>query len=234
MHSLYHSQLSLRYPRLFCIYVIGSLAVLRPDLATRLDTRLRIALACSMLLSELLLLDNRQPRLTHDLVPIACELPIELVARIVNSKRISKLIAEQVSRLGELQVRSKIVVRYDLKNKLCSLYAPPVALWMLIKIDGVYRLELKKASELVGSHIVGDYQLCSVRDEARIRNADVRDALQGRLRGIDAMDEVTLCCHIVLFARELCRTSLQIASNELATRATALGHEVLEKLEREN
>lgn len=223
LHHLYHSQMSLRNPYRLCIYIIGSLAVIRPDLAVQLNksrektgvSHLFALYLCSVLLSELVSLDSHEPKLPAPIEPHTTVLPVEILARIFNSTLISKSIAEHVTkqriyqemRPGEIWCRARserVMFSIDMTTMISiySIAGKSGQSWVLTGGENTGKLEQMKTSEVPGLHGAVPV-LHSPRDTARLRHISVYDAFSHALELIDTEDVRQVCAWIVLLFDEL-------------------------------
>lgn len=97
---LYERRYNRVHPEWLALYLLGSLAVMQPDVLTEhvAHEDRDILLLCMRLLILLLDKDSKQPRLLGELVPLSEgeSLPTEIIARITNSRRLSTSITTSV------------------------------------------------------------------------------------------------------------------------------------------
>ncbi|CAH6420483.1 Hypothetical protein POVR2_LOCUS172, partial [uncultured virus] len=216
-------KMSVKQPHILDSYLIGCLYIVQPQLAAYLsrdiaiDPRQRPITVTSLLIAEYQARDAREPRLLAELVAHDTQLPIELLARICNSKRISKAIAAQVTlqrksrslRLGELEARAiHPVVHYDSEGEsIKSWYIATHSAWWTLKISGskcnLWSYECHKKLSLPGIPMLYSY-----RDYGRIEHTNDLDTLQSMLLswGLNDLENVeyeSISCWLMLFVSEV-------------------------------
>ena len=235
-HHLYHSELSIEHPEWLATYLTSSLAILQPQFAREIydkmssrHMRTLSLLACSSLLAELVLLESTQPKLLHDIVQHTTLLPIDILAKICNSKRISKDIAAAVTkqraclpmRLGENHYRARESPVYKITT--------PTGLDFLQRtiteesIDRHWLLNFNTNSIYIGSqsHSVSSSNkktdiFTSYRDRARVCGFSELAMLQAMQRTKVTKDNLVQVCTWILFlASDLKWPSQQIEHSSL-------------------
>ncbi|CAH6420487.1 Hypothetical protein POVR2_LOCUS173 [uncultured virus] len=226
LHHICKLKLSAKYPDMLRIYLIGNLSLVQLELAARiyepkmLSSPVQdILISSYALLSELAMREGKQPRMLGELVPHETNLPVELLAKIFQSKRINKQIAEQVTmqrqsrslRVGEVAARAIYPsVKYSNQFRYWVASSPKHS-WLLqvVEVDDEEdEYSLTYENKAIGSS--GEIVLYSYRDYARLQNASdqlgVLDKLLAHCK-LDKPEEVTdlelFCPWIVLLASEI-------------------------------
>lgn len=226
LHHLYHLEISMNYPQYLALYLVGSLAILNPECATSMYKKIRkqsaaiVLAACSILLAELALLETKQPILScSEITAHTTVLPIEILARIFNSKRISKQIAEQVTlqrrgrelRIFELQCRAihPIISKNDLtettrENRWQSVMNECNKVWLMEQRgdDFIVSSRAMGLADVMLSMTKSKQVLYSYQDYARMRNLPLKQVLSSMLREVDTKNEDMLCAWILMLCIE--------------------------------
>lgn len=223
MHHLYHLPASIRHPQWFITYIVGSLMMVNVEQGKRLremrmkqdNNPLFPSHVCSILLSELILLDSGEPKLQAPIEPHTTVLPVELLARIFNSTLISKSITEHVTkqriyrelRPGEVACRAQLEqVMYSVDQasevSTFSIAGKSGQSWTLTAGQDHIKLEQMKTSEVPGLW-ASIPVLCSPRDRARLRNISLYDAFSRCMEEIDMENPKQVYPWIVLLMDEL-------------------------------
>lgn len=110
LRHLYNRKYNASYPAWLYVYLEGSLLVLRSEFRTTDELRnsgtAYILYLCSLLLSELSILDAKQPRMQGLLQNVdSSVLPPEVLAQILRSQRVAKPITSQVRAENTRQAR---------------------------------------------------------------------------------------------------------------------------------
>lgn len=111
LKHLYNRKYNASYPAWLYVYLEGSLLVLRSDFQTTDELRsvgtAYVLYLCSLLLSELSILDAKQPKMQGSLESVEeGTLPPEVLAQIIRSQRVAKPIASQVRVENAQQART--------------------------------------------------------------------------------------------------------------------------------
>lgn len=202
LHHIYHHRISLNYPRLLSIYLATSLAVVQPQYAVTLFNNLKLQsellslTLSSILLTELVLLESKQPRLCQDEIePHQTVLPCEILARIFNSKRISKSISDQVThlrqkrefRVGELAVRCEQEAVRMLNCNPEQLCLKLSNYFLCIQDDNVV---VSRSCNVEDQDECSCVILYSFVDQARLRRVPRLQMLEGMLDKVDRDNEM--------------------------------------------
>lgn len=270
MHHLYHAQVSIQNTHWMAVYIIGSISVVNSELAKSLDELRRkcgdsplfVSHVCSVLLSELIVLDSKEPRLATPIEPHATVLPVEILARIFNSVLISKSIAEHVTkqrscrvlRPGEFEARARHPRVMNAVVTLEERKGGVIVIFYIADVRGV-RWELMRGSraahdptlvftlrkkardvdymDVFESHSVVLY---SPRDYARFSAQTTQETFCRMLSEVDINNQDQLCAWIVMLAHELDDETFDVTveASGLSRLFSDLKGEVLAKLESEN
>lgn len=231
------------------IYLIGSLAILASTRAQPLycerdgyQPSELVIVVCSVLLEELLALDERQPRLATPLEPVQIAIPDELLALICNSKRISKGIAIHVTqqrrnralRPGELEFRA-IHPRTKVLSDICWYIADSDSIWCLIRrpSDSGDIFLISTISRNDSLLRLGRVVIHSPRDHARLRGVSEPEMTKLLLDGVDRDDIDVVCGWVVQLMCELSeRITVGEISSDLSASSTS-GDETVDDESRE-
>lgn len=225
LHKIYHCQLSIKHPAWLAAYLVASLATLRPDFAGLINQAMKSEseqlslLCCSTLLADLVLLDTQQPRLLCDIEPHTTVLPVEILARIFNSRRISKTIAAELAqqrscrplRLGELGARAtKGIVIELMEGMLCLAKLEERKIWKLEMIQttircGSIRISCCELSMDIFPKETASMQqlLFSYRDYARIRQTTEAAMFRQMISEVDREDKKIICAWILMLTVDI-------------------------------
>ena len=220
LHRTYHSEMCVAYPKLLCIYLATSLAVIKPSYVEQIFLIMKdnpealSLLLCSTLITELILLEQKGRSglpLSSDLVPHQTELPVEILARIFNSTRISKSIASDVVQLrsnrelreGELTARARhTYIMHDPVMRTWSGLSGAGNKYLHVNsTEGKFSLDYCRTVGVVDEG-TGRPVLYSYRDHARIRRAPERLMFQKAVAEVNTEDEDELCAWILLLSCE--------------------------------
>lgn len=254
MRSIY-SRISQESIDWICLYFLGSLAVLQPKYASQLyehsvESRANLVLfittCCSLLLSELITLDSKQPRLLAHIQRHTTTLPCEILSRIFRSKRICKSIQplDQRTELreGELFILSRHP--YTRHEGEFFIVDTEEEGWTLLPEGGQFQLRYGFVDGDWGPPHTGEIMQHSLRDWISVynrRRVDGREIarkmlLEMRELSVNRETEAKICSHIV----QLCcdtqykQSELLFGYEELREFFHTLIDKMLERLDTES